>query len=247
MLAAPPDVRATGPEGRLADDAITPPAASVVDALALLAAPHRPLFIVGHGARFDMPEILALAEAVPAAIVTTFKGKGLVSDHHPLGCGVLGRSGTPVASWMMNESDLLVVFGASFSDHTGIAPYKPIVQVNTDRATLGRFHPVTVGLLGHAGTTATAIRAALAEDGATAAGVTRTDPRADVAERWAIWRAEKERRLADDRGRGLSSAAVFAALARQVDPRAVIAVDVGNNTYSFGRYFECSEQAVLMS
>jgi thiamine pyrophosphate-dependent acetolactate synthase large subunit-like protein len=28
---------------------------------------------------------------------------------------------------------------------------------------------------------------------------------------------------------------------------AVIAVDVGNNTYSFGRYFECKQQTVLMS
>ena len=30
------------------------------------------------------------------------------------------------------ESDLLVVVGASFSNHTGIAPYKPIVQVDFD-------------------------------------------------------------------------------------------------------------------
>jgi thiamine pyrophosphate-dependent acetolactate synthase large subunit-like protein len=28
---------------------------------------------------------------------------------------------------------------------------------------------------------------------------------------------------------------------------AIIPVDVGNNTYSFGRYFECSGQSVLMS
>ena len=28
---------------------------------------------------------------------------------------------------------------------------------------------------------------------------------------------------------------------------AVIAVDVGNNTYSFGRYFECRQQSILMS
>ena len=28
---------------------------------------------------------------------------------------------------------------------------------------------------------------------------------------------------------------------------AIIPVDVGNNTYSFGRYFECRRQAVLMS
>ena len=63
-------------------------------------------------------------------MLTTFKAKGLVPDTHPLGAGVLGRSGTPVASWLMNESDLLLVVGASFSNHTGIAPYKPIVQVD---------------------------------------------------------------------------------------------------------------------
>ena len=30
-------------------------------------------------------------------------------------------------------------------------------------------------------------------------------------------------------------------------PDAIIAVDVGNNTYSFGRYFECRGQRILMS
>ena len=73
------------------------------------------------------------------------------------------------------------------------------------------------------------------------------DQRPDVAARWEIWRAEKARRARDDRGRGVNSAALFAALSRAVDPDAVIAVDVGNNTYSFGRYFECRRQSVLMS
>ena len=37
-------------------------------------------------------------------------------------------------------------------------------------------------------------------------------------------------------------------MARHVPERAVIAVDVGNNAYSFGRYFECKkDQTVLMS
>ena len=115
------------------------------------------MIVVGHGARFEMaPTSLALAEALGAPVLTTFKAKGLISDRHPLGAGVLGRSGTPVASWLMNESDLLLVFGASFSNHTGIAPYKPIVQVDFDPMALGRFHPVTVPVLGHAGVTARA-------------------------------------------------------------------------------------------
>jgi pyruvate oxidase len=73
------------------------------------------------------------------------------------------------------------------------------------------------------------------------------DQRGDVAARWAIWRAEKARRAVDDRGRGVSSAAVFAALSLHCPADAVIAVDVGNHAYSFGRYFESAGQPVLMS
>ena len=73
------------------------------------------------------------------------------------------------------------------------------------------------------------------------------DQSAEVAERWAIWRAEKSRRETEGRGRGLDSASIFGAMNRLVPEDAIIAVDVGNNTYSFGRYFECSRQSVLMS
>jgi thiamine pyrophosphate-dependent acetolactate synthase large subunit-like protein len=45
----------------------------------------------------------------------------------------------------------------------------------------------------------------------------------------------------------VSSAAVFDSLSRLAPADAVIAVDVGNNTYSFGRYFECADQSVIMS
>ena len=140
----------------MADRAIAPPTAAVDDALARLAGARRPVIVVGHGARFHMDEVVALADTLGAPVLTTFKAKGQISDHHPLGCGVLGRSGTPVASWMMNESDLLVVFGASFSNHTGIADYKPTIQVDADPMALGRFHPITVGLQGDVGVTALA-------------------------------------------------------------------------------------------
>ncbi len=73
------------------------------------------------------------------------------------------------------------------------------------------------------------------------------DQRSDVAARWTIWRAEKTRREQDDSGSGINSAAIFAALNRTLPADAIIAVDVGNNTYSFGRYFEPRQQAVLMS
>lgn len=156
------------------------------------------------------------------------------------GAGVLGRSGTPVASWLMNESDLLVVIGASFSNHTGIATYKPIVQIDDTATSIGRFDAVRVGLLGDAASSIRALTPLLTD-------VAACDQRGDVAARWAIWRAEKKRRLSDDHGRGIGSAKVFAALAQHCPADAVISVDVGNHAYSFGRYFESAGQPVLMS
>ncbi len=188
-----------------------------------------------------MAEIESLAEKIGAPVATTFKGKGLISDHHELGCGVLGRSGTPIASWFMNESDMILAFGVSFSNHTGIADYKPLVQVDFDPMALGRFHPVTVPVQGDVGVTATAIAESLPEDRRC------VDHRPEVAERWRIWRAEKQGRISDDRSEGIGAAALFDALSRLLPADAIIPVDVGNNTYSFGRYFEVDSQSVLMS
>jgi thiamine pyrophosphate-dependent acetolactate synthase large subunit-like protein/nitrite reductase/ring-hydroxylating ferredoxin subunit len=236
------DVTAGGPAGRTGSRAVRPDPDELARATAMLAAATRPMIVVGHGARRRMAPIVALAERLGAPVATTFKAKGLIADDHPLGCGVMGRSGTPVASWFMNECDLLVVFGASFSNHTGLASYKPTIQVDDDPMSLGRFNAVDVPLLGEVAVTAQAMLDALP------ASVAAHDQRAEVAERRAIWRAEKARRVDDDAGRGIGAAAVMAALTRQVASDAVIAVDVGNNTYSFGRYFESSgEQDVVMS
>ncbi len=55
-----------------------------------------------------------------------------------------------------------------------------------------------------------------------------------MAARWAIWRAEKARRAADERGRGVSAAAVFEVLSRHLPENAVVTVDVGNHTQLCG-------------
>jgi thiamine pyrophosphate-dependent acetolactate synthase large subunit-like protein/nitrite reductase/ring-hydroxylating ferredoxin subunit len=235
------DAKPGGPEGRLMPREIAPPKGSLDAAEELVRGSRRPVIVVGHGARFHIEPIVALAETLGAPVLTTFKGKGLVPDDHPLAGGVLGRSGTPIASWLMNESDALIVFGASFSNHTGITPKRPIVQVDWDPMTLGKFHAVKVPVWGEIGVTARALSERLADH----AGA--EDPRADVAARWALWRQEKGRREAEEHGTGLGAASIFAALTRRAPEDAILCVDVGNNTYSFGRYFECRRQAVLMS
>jgi thiamine pyrophosphate-dependent acetolactate synthase large subunit-like protein/nitrite reductase/ring-hydroxylating ferredoxin subunit len=238
---APDGAVAGGPDGRITPLTISAPDESIADALRLLRGARRPVIIVGHGARFQMPAVIALAEQLGAPVITTFKAKGQISDDHPLAAGVLGRSGTPVASWIMNEADLLLVLGASFSNHTGIYTGHPIIQVDFDPLQLGKFHAVDVPVWGEVGVVVDRLRAELPDRLAT------DDQAAQLAQRWAIWRAEKASRAADDRGAGINSASVFAAMERQIPANAVIAVDVGNHAYSFGRYFECKQHTVLMS
>jgi len=239
---APDGASVRGPEGRVGVAEVHPPLAEVDRAVAMIADTERPLVILGAGSRGQTADVIAFAERIGAPMVTTFKAKGLVGDDHELGCGVLGRSGTPIASWFMNESDLIIAFGASFSNHTGIADYKPIIQVDLDQQSLGRFHPVTLPLLGHVGTTAQVFLERLPSD------LRCVDHRPEVAQRKRIWRDEKASRRSDDHGHGLNSAVIFEALGQAAPHDAVFCVDVGNNTYSFGRYLDVTgEQDVLMS
>jgi pyruvate oxidase len=231
---------AGSPDGRFTTRQVGPDGSDIEAAVALLREASRPVLVVGHGARPGTEQLLALAERLGAPVLTTFKAKGLVPDTHPLGAGVLGRSGTPVASWLMNESNLLIVVGASFSNHTGIASYKPIVQIDDEPSAIGRFHAVTVPILADAALALAALDAATPD-------VAAVDQRPDVAARWSLWRAEKRRRVEDDRGLGVSAAAVFEALSTHLPQDAVVAVDVGNHAYSLGRYLESKGQPVLMS
>ncbi len=230
------------PDGRVGPTKIAPPDDAVSSVLYRLGRAKRPVVIVGYGAKDDMDDVIALAEKLKSPIITTFKAKGQIADTHALGAGVLGRSGTPVASWFMNESDLLLVFGASFSDHTGITTSRPVVQVDFDRMQLGKFHGVDELVWGDIGVTARTLADGLPPS------VAFVDQRPELADRWSAWRKEKKDRGSKDDGMGINSALLFEHLSLAAPEGTILPVDVGNNTYSFGRYFECKPgQSVIMS
>lgn len=238
---APSNSTPASADGRMGLSQIAPPTESLEAAVQLLKGSKRPVIIVGHGARFHMKQVVAFAEQFNIPVLTTFKGKGLISDSHPLGCGVLGRSGTPIASWFMNESDTLLVLGASFSNHTGITDHKPTIQVDIDPLALAKFHKIDVPVWGEISATLKLFERDLADQ------MNTIDQRDEVASRWDIWKKEKTKRLKEDHGKGVSSIAVFDAMNRIAPKNAVMCVDVGNNAYSFGRYFESSSHDFLMS
>lgn len=233
--------KAKSPKGRITPMTIAPPKESFDLALKFLNESKKPAIVVGHGSRFHMDKIIGLAEKLNCPVMTTFKGKGQIPDSHPLGCGVLGRSGTPIASWFMNEADLLLVIGASFSKHTGITPKVKTIQIDFDPLALSKFHQVDVPVWGEISVTVEMLKAQISNL------ANKVNQRDEVANRWKIWRVEKQKRLLEDRGMGISSIAVFDSLTRNAPEDAVMCVDVGNNAYSFGRYFEVKRQSFLMS
>ena len=105
---------ASDPGGRIGPVDISPPKESLDAALVAISNSKRPIIIVGYGAKDSMTKVVELAELLKAPVLTTFKAKGQIPDDHPHAAGVLGRSGTPIASWFMNECDLILAFGTSF-------------------------------------------------------------------------------------------------------------------------------------
>lgn len=234
------DAIASNSEGRMPNLAISPPKEELEKAKRLIEKAKKPTIIIGHGARNSAEEILKFATKIGASIMTTFKAKGVVSDFHPLACGVLGKSGTPVAAHFMSSADLLIVFGASFARHTGISEGIPTIQIDHDPLALAKFNAISVRVLGDIGTTASLLNIALDKN------TIAQQPEKEISKRWADWRKEKENR-AKEPSNNITPSKVFLELNKQAPKKGVMCVDVGNNAYSFGRYFESRDHRFLLS
>jgi acetolactate synthase-1/2/3 large subunit len=123
----------------------------------LLRTADRPVLDVGGGvlrAR-AAAELLELAEAARAPVVTTLMARGAFPDDHPLCLGMPGMHGNYTAVTAMQRADLLVALGARFDDRvTGrpdaFAPRARIIHADVDPAEIGKNRAVDVALVGDA-------------------------------------------------------------------------------------------------
>ena len=190
-----PDAKAGSPEGRITARDISPPGDSLETAVKKIAEAKRPVFIVGHGARFVMEPVIALAEQLNAPVMTTFKGKGLIADDHPCsGCGVLGAQWHSRGELVHERIRLLLVFGASFSNHTGITPKKPTIQVDFDPMMLGGSCGRPFPVWGEIGVTC----GLLLSERVARCRRRRSIQRPEIAERWRDLASEERPRAAAD-------------------------------------------------
>jgi acetolactate synthase-1/2/3 large subunit len=93
------------------------PAAGLDQARALLAAARHPLLYLGLGAAGGGANLVALAERMEAPVATTFEGKGIFPESHPLWlwCG-FGASAPPFVQKIAKGCDLTLAIGCRFSE-----------------------------------------------------------------------------------------------------------------------------------
>jgi len=130
--------------------------ASIATAAALLQRSRKPLFVCGVGAQraHAREAIERLADHVGAVLATSLKAKDLFRGH-PFHVGVIGSFSHSAGRRLMDESDCIVVFGASFNQRTtstgaALAAGAPIVHIDRERAHIGRWAPADVAVVGDA-------------------------------------------------------------------------------------------------
>jgi len=127
----------------------------IKEAARLLATARRPVLYVGGGVIRSgaAAELLKLANASGAAVVTTLMARGALPDSHPQNLGMPGMHGTVAAVAALQKCDLLVALGTRFDDRvtgklSGFAPHATVIHADIDPAEIGKNRTVDVPIVG---------------------------------------------------------------------------------------------------
>jgi acetolactate synthase-1/2/3 large subunit len=137
----------------------------------LIRSSRRPVLYVGGGvvkAR-AAAQLMRLAEAIGAPVVTTLMARGAFPDNHELCLGMPGMHGNYAAVTAMQRSDLLITLGARFDDRvTGkldcFAPEARIIHADIDPAEIGKNRAADVPIVGDALSVMSELANAVLED-----------------------------------------------------------------------------------
>jgi acetolactate synthase-1/2/3 large subunit len=126
---------------------------AVEEAVQLLLQSKKPTFWAGNGVKLSnaSKELLALAEILEIPIVTTFNGIGCVPTNHRLVFGPRSRSGTKLATEILQEADLVVVIGNSLNGPStsrwSLPLSKNLIHIDVEENMIGKHYPIKLGIL----------------------------------------------------------------------------------------------------
>ncbi|MEM2110019.1 MAG: thiamine pyrophosphate-binding protein, partial [Candidatus Odinarchaeota archaeon] len=225
---------------RIADYKIKPPDYLIDEAVKIINKAVKPVIIAGWGARNATGLILSLAEKIGAPIATTFRAKGIISEYHPLSLGVLGSVGTRLAREVVQNSDLLIVLGSSYSKQTGIPMNIRTIQIDFDPINIGKRFPVELGVYGSVEETLPGILEKV-----------QSKTIGEVENIIRSMKADWDNILKNDfktANKPIHPAKILSTLQLLADKNAIISIDVGDNSWWFGRHFKMVDtQRLLIS
>jgi acetolactate synthase I/II/III large subunit len=128
---------------------------AVKKAVQMLLAAKSPILWAGQGVHYAEAgdRLAALAELVPAPVVTTNPGKSAIPENHPLSLGASTRSrGKPFTDFMA-KADLVFAVGSSLTKTPfgpGVPPGKTIVHSTNDASDINKEYTVAHSVVGDA-------------------------------------------------------------------------------------------------
>jgi acetolactate synthase-1/2/3 large subunit len=172
-----------------------PSVAQIARAAEILSAAKNPVLLAGHGAARAQASgaVRRFSETLGIPVATTFHGKGVISDEHPLALGAVGFMRHDYVNFGFDQADVIVAAGYELQefDPVRINPSgdTKIIHVHRFPAEVDTHYDVAVGLNGDIGRSLDAL----------AAAVTREHPAASGGERIReLLAGELERGRADD-------------------------------------------------
>jgi acetolactate synthase-1/2/3 large subunit len=206
-----------------------PAAGDVEAAAAILNRAKRPLLYLGLGAAPAGEALVHLAEALESPVASTFQGKGVFPESHPLFLWPgFGDAAPKFAREAARGCDATLAIGCRFGEvptgSYGAEPPAPLIHIDIDPEVPNRNYPAEVA--------ATAEAAAFVD--ALLPHLKASDP--DTALRDAIRRGHEEvkgqwRAAAADPEAGVSPYLLLRALQQRFGPESIFTADSGNGTF----------------
>ena len=226
-------------EGNFPNKATRPADSLMKKAADIIDQSERPVIIAGFGAMGNGEVLLNFARRINAPITSTFRAKGIIDEYDLLYVGSHGGIGSTSSTILVDDADLIIVIGSSFSDMTQI-PEKKTVQIDIDPMMIARKYPVEVGLIGNCSEILPIIYGLVEEKN-------RPEYLKEIEELNKDWKDFLDEE-ADSNKTPLRAPYILKVLNEKISDNAVITLDVGEHCWWFGRNFWMKKtQKMVMS
>ena len=176
---------------------------AVKAAVKMLLAAKSPLLWAGQGLLYAeaSDRLAALAELIPAPVVTTNPGKSAIPESHPLALGASTRSRPKMFTEFMAKADLILAVGSSLTRTPfgpGVPPGKAIIHSTNEADDINKDYRVAQAVIGDAGLVLDALIAETGRQKRGGGGNTLAALKEEVAAVKTAWLAEWGKQLESD-------------------------------------------------